>query len=537
MKKFVSLLLVFLLSLSFAACVERTPNPSGETIDLEIFVSSSEVSSRSDDAYVREKIQEAFYEDRGIKVNLNVQVLSESDFNTTMANKMAGNSWDAAVGYIGQAGIDEIMISQNVCMEIGELAESYENLYALVEDEMTATTTIDGSVYGIPSLEITNQYGVLIRKDYMEQVGYTTEPGHNDDLGAVTDPPAGRKKTLVNIDDFTDMMRRMKAQISGLKAPLSGYPWDVESTLTVGPFSDSGYTFKSVVYDEDGRIEEVLPGQITDEYYKTITYEYMWSKEGLWEEECYTGQKLNKLNAFVNGTTAIYVVDPEITKLINVARQAKKANPDAEFTILEPLYGVDENGNTTEKRGYMKKQSATSCLVINKKSENAEVILEYLDWLAEDEANYNLAKYGVENEHWVDAGEGRYTYPDSKKDRYETNPPYSGMYALLKWDLYSYKLYDNYTEEEYGWIDLVRNAETFSNACENMLFIGETTDMALNHQTAENDFFQDCLVKAWEGTIDPAISFRSSVEKYRTTAAEYIEWLTMQYSLYVAARS
>lgn len=114
MKKFVSLLLVFLLSLSFAACVERTPNPSGETIDLEIFVSSSEVSSRSDDAYVREKIQEAFYEDRGIKVNLNVQVLSESDFNTTMANKMAGNSWDAAVGYIGQAGIDEIMISQNV---------------------------------------------------------------------------------------------------------------------------------------------------------------------------------------------------------------------------------------------------------------------------------------------------------------------------------------------------------------------------------------------------------------------------------------
>lgn len=72
---------------------------------------------------------------------------------------MAGNSWDAAVGYIGQAGIDEIMISQNVCMEIGELAESYENLYALVEDEMTATTTIDGSVYGIPSLEITNQYG------------------------------------------------------------------------------------------------------------------------------------------------------------------------------------------------------------------------------------------------------------------------------------------------------------------------------------------------------------------------------------------
>jgi len=110
------------------------------------------------------------------------------------------------------------------------------------------------------------------------------------------------------------------------------------------------------------------------------------------------------------------------------------------------------------------------------------------------------------------------------------------MYGLLKWQEYSYKMYDNYTEEEYGWIETVRNAPTFRNICENMLFTGEETNMALNHQTAENDFFQDCLVKAWNGVVDPSTIFEAQCQKYKATAAEYLTWLTNQYNLYTLAR-
>lgn len=544
MKKILTGFLALMFTLSVASCGGAKTSESqsagggdGETHPVTIIMSSGEISAKNDDAYVKQIIEDKFYEDRGVRINLDVQVYTESDFNEVMSNRMASGKWDAAVGYIGQAGIDEIVISQNVCMELGEMIPLYENLYELVGEELTATTTIDGSVWGVPSLELTNQYGVLVRTDYMAQVGYTVEEGHNDDLGPVDAAPNGKLKTLKTIADFEDMMYRMKAQISGLSAPLSGYPWDVESTLTVGPFSDSGYTFKVVEsYDDQGNAMSVVPGQISENYYKTLSTEYKWSSEGLWEEECYTGQKDKKIQAFVNGKTAIYVVDPEITKLISVARRCKAANPDATFTILEPLYGVDEKGNATDKRGYMAKQSANSCLVINKRSSESEVILEYLDWLAENTDNYDLATYGVENEHWIDAGEGKYVYPDAKKDRYEANPPYSGMYGLLKWQQYSYKLYDNYTAEEYGWIDTVRNAPTFKNVCQNMLFIGEETNMALNHQTAENDFFQDCLVKAWNGVVDPATTFTAQCEKYKTTAAEYLTWLTTQYNLYKMAR-
>lgn len=543
MKKVFALLLAAMLFSLCAGCTKKNPDTSdsagssGEAQKVTIIVSSGEISAKTDDAYVKKIIEDKFYADRKKKIDLDVQVYTEKDFNDVMANRMASGKWDAAVGYIGQAGIDEIVISQNVCMELGEMIPLYENLNDLVESELTATTTIDGSIWGVPSLEHTNQYGVLIRTDYMERVGYTTEKGHSDDLGAITEAPNGRKKTLSNIADFEDMMYRMKAQISELSAPLSGYPWDVESTLTVGPFSDSGYTFKVVEgVNENGSATSVVPGQIADSYYKTICMEYKWSKDGLWEEECYTGQKDKKIQAFVSGKTAIYVVDPEITNLISVARKCKASNPQATFTVLDPLYGVDDDGNQTEKRGYMAKQSANSCLVINKKSKNSEIILEYLDWLAENKENYELATYGVKGEHWVDAGEGKYTYPDAKKQRYETNPPYSGMYGLLKWQKYAYRIYDNYTAEEYGWIDTVRNAETFSNVCNNMLFIGQESNMALNHQTAENDFFQDCLVKAWNGVVDPATTFTAQAAKYRVTAAEYLTWLTDQYNLYSIAR-
>lgn len=540
MRKFLTIVLAVMLAVLAVSCGGGSESSGGKddtTHTVTIIVSSGEISAKNDDAYVKQVIEEKFYQDRGIKINLDVQVYSESDFNDVMSNRMASNKWDAAVSYIGQAGIDEIVISQNVCMELGGMLPAYENLYKLVKDELTATTTIDGSIWGIPSLEITNQYGVLIRTDYMTQVGYTVEEGHNDDLGAIDSKPNGKLKTLKTIADFEDMMYRMKAQISTLSAPLSGYPWDLESTLTVGPFSDSGYIFKVVEsYDENGSALSVVPGQIAESYYQTISTEYKWSRDGLWEEECYTGQRDKKLQAFVNGKTAIYCVDPEITSLISVARKCKAANPDATFTILEPLYGVDENGNATDKRGYMAKQSANSCLVINKRSSQSEVLLEYLDWLAEDSANYDLATYGVENEHWISAGDGKYIYPETKKERYETNPPYSGMYGLLKWQRYSYRIYDNYSEEEYGWINTVRNAPTFRNVCENMLFTGEETNMALNHQTAENEFFQNCLIKAWNGVVDPAITFNEQCANYRSTASEYLTWLTNRYNVYTLAR-
>ena len=69
-----------------------------------------------------------------------------------------------------------------------------------------------------------------------------------------------------------------------------------------------------------------------------------------------------------------------------------------------------------------------------------------------------------------------------------------------------------------------------------MLFIGEPVDMALNHQTAENDFFQDCLVKAWNGVLDPSSTFVAQSQRYRTTAKEYLTWLTNQYNLYTISR-
>ncbi|MDY2879724.1 MAG: hypothetical protein SOT34_02115, partial [Candidatus Borkfalkiaceae bacterium] len=350
MKKIVCLLLILSCAFFSVSC-KRGGDSVGTGGDEEakkvtIIVSSGEISAKSDDAYVKKTIEDKFFADRGKRIDLDVQVYSEKDFNDVMANRMASGKWDAAVGYIGQAGIDEIVISQNVCMEIGGMISLYSDLSALVSDELTATTTIDGSVWGVPSLELTNQYGVLIRADYMERVGYTLEEGYEDDLGPVDSAPAGKRRTLKTIADFEDMMYRMKAQIKELSAPLSAYPWDLESTLTVGPFSDSGYTFKVVEgVREDGSATSVVPGQIAESYYRTLATEYKWSRDGLWEEECYTGHKDKKLQAFIQGKTAIYAVDPEITNLISVARKCKAANPSATFAVPGPLYGVDEEGN------------------------------------------------------------------------------------------------------------------------------------------------------------------------------------------------
>ena len=202
-----------------------------------------------------------------------------------------------------------------------------------------------------------------------------------------------------------------------------------------------------------------------------LGYEYLWQKEGLWEADNQVKTKEQRITDYSNGKGAIYCVDTNILELIDVARQVKAVDKNAEFTILGPLDAVDAQGKAIENSGaFVEVSKATDCMIINKRSEKAELILAYFDWLYSDVENYELCSYGIEGEHWVDAGEGYYSFPAGKEDRYLTNHPYSGVFKFLYNDDFAYRLYNNYTEEERGWIEKVENAKTISNPTDCMLF-------------------------------------------------------------------
>lgn len=546
MKKLICLLLVIAAVFGLAACGEREDEPGGDSnlsweeakknaVTITAYVDESNVYGAyikgSDEAYVKDTIEKKFYEDTGYAVNFNINYESHATFNTKMGGVMTTGQWDIAVGYLGKAGLDEVVLKQDVAMDLSSLLAAYPNIPdAIGEETMYATTLLTGEIIGIPSSVKSKTKAILIRKDYMTQVGYTEDKAEADASG-------GTLKYCQTIDDFTDMLRKMKEQIPACTMPLMGNSYDIEYAITAGACGTAGFQFNSINYNTDGSVKEVVPGWLSEGYDEVLAYEYLWQHEGLWEADNSVKTKEQRITDYSNGKGAVFCVDTNILNLIDVARQVKAVDPSAEFTILNPLDGVDESGNAVEGSGaFAEISKATDCMIINKRSEKAEIILAYMNWMYSDVENYELCSYGVEGEHWIDVGEGYFGYPEGKEDRYLVNPPYSGVFKFVSNDDFAYRLFNNYTEQEREWIEKTESAKTVKNPTDCMLFYNMTAAIANGFQTAENNFYLNCPTKAWNGSADPAQTYPQWSNTYREQAKEYLEWLTQQYKLYVAQR-
>lgn len=555
MKKFLSLLLVFLLAFGALSCKKKKTSEStsesvsssvsrpswesvkGDAIELKIYVDESNVYGAyvagSGENSVKEAIEKKFYEDTGNAIDLKIMYNTHDTFGNQFGGVMSTGQWDAAVSYLGQAGLEETVLNQNVVMDLSNLlAEHGSNIYnAIDEQAMYATTTYEGDIIGIPSVNKSKIKGILVRKDYMRLAGYT-------DSKQEAAASNGTLKYCQTINDFTDMLRAMKTKIAACTIPLIGNSYDIEFAILAGACGTAGYQYKAVNYNSDGSVKEVVPGWLSEGYQKMLNYEYLWRKEGLWEADNTIRDDNTRLSDFTNGKTGVYCANANILDLINVTRQVKAVNPNVEFAILQPLDAVDDNGKAIEGSGaYAEASRTTDCLIVNKRTDNADLIVKYLDWMYSDVKNYELCAYGIEGKHWVDAGEGFYTYPEQYKDMYLISRPYSGVFALLHNDEFAYRLFDSYSQEELSWIAKVESAKTIKNATDGMLFYNMPAQEGSNFTLAEANMYQDCAVPTWNGTSDPAITYPAQATAYRNQAGDYILWLTRQYNLYMAERS
>ena len=497
---------------------------------------------------VEERIESKFKEDTGLNLDLEIMYESHATFNNKFGAVMAGGDWDAAVGYLGQAGLNETVLGQDVTLNLADQIEGFYDLRRAVNrTALYATTTKEGEIIGIPSVNKTKMKSILVRKDYMERVGYT-------DSKADAAASIGTDKVLKHcrtIKDFDEMLRKMKAEIPECTMPLIGKVYDLEFSILAGACGTTGYQYSSINYNEDGSVKELVPGWLSEGYQDMLAWEYKWQVDGIWEKNHLNKQDSQRLSDFATGKGGVYVADCTITNLIDVARQVKASNPAAEFTVLDPLDAVDENGKGIDGTGAFAEVSRTQdCLIINKRSENGQLMLAYLNWMYQDVANYELCAYGIEGEHWEKDGEGFYKYPDQYKTVYEKKAPYSGAFALLHNDEFAFRRYAGYTQEELDWIERAEEANTVKNPMDGMLVYNMDAQMSQNVAYAESEMYAKCATPAWNGTTDPATTYAQYVEFYKTQTnygaqkdgkpddtKDYIRWLTNQYNIYMMDRN
>lgn len=229
---------------------------------------------------------------------------------------------------------------------------------------------------------------------------------------------------------------------------------------------------------------------------------------------------------FIAGKSAIFMQDPTVTHLIEVARKTKKANPDAEFTVLGAL---TKDKDSTEK-GFMRNSVATFGAMVSKTSKNAKEIVKFLRWMYRDENNYLLCKYGREGVEWeYDKENGTYEYLVG--DYIE--PPYSGILSIVENQAVADLQYAGYTDEEKSWIATARQKENYLQ--------NDTVDYLVYDKNYEHTVAKGSAAVALMKTVNPiwsgnkdaaniATNFEAARQKFVRDANAYLLGMYQSYN-------
>lgn len=543
MKKLLALFLALGLCLPVAACGNpQSGGPdggteTGDSTKIVIYVGGSSeytVVKGSDEDRVIEAVEQKYYEDTQVKLDFEVNYLGSSMMTSLPSALSGGTQIDIVISHAkGGNGIDDFVISNDAYYDLADLLSEYgSSILEKSSSAMSNVTTIEGNVIGFPSVIDPYKYGILVRKDYMEQAGYTDDP-----------EKVSEGKILVdNLEDFTDMCIKMK-EITKYSYSVTGAIWDLEKSLVTGAYADGGYFNFVAKKDASGNITSVLPGFALDEYAEILAQEYRWVAEDEIISKDANSLSLSLAEQeFISGKTGVFLTDPSINHLITVARKTKayaeEQNKTAEFTVLPPLKAT----KTSTKKGYVRNSEATFIASVMYKSKNAEAIVKFVNWMYSNEENYRLCKYGIEGVHYIDNKDGTYSYPEGK-DEYFTSQPYSGILALVENQNVCDLKYDGYTDEEKEWIAIAADKDNYvdNNVVDYLMPANE--EMNNIYDTARNRIYIDLAIPAWNGRSDP-LGILESVEgkptrfqqyknKYLEEATDYTSWVTNMYKILI----
>lgn len=483
----------------------------------------------SGDERVRSAIEEKFFADTGEKIELVLETCSSGSIGQKTMGALGadGDRIDAIVThYSSDSIITPLIGNERELKNLTELVPANSPAYlnaigkeADPEGFVYNKGLYDGKIFALSSLEHTSLYGMLINRTFMANTSF--DPDRYDiskeDYEALT------------IDEFTQLLKELKSNNGDVVRPVVGAPYDLE--YFIAPvFDNVGYTHMDI---RDG---VVYPAYATESYLDVLEYERMLQVEKLWNENPLSNPTAAR--DFTAGRAAVYTLYPEVTQQINTARDLKKARGD-DCIMIAPLMRDAE----TPTNGNARQQSAFLGLTVPQKGKNTEKLLKYINWLYEKKENYELARYGIKGEHWIEAetadGAEAYAYPEGKVAQYEENTPYSGMFCLLPNITVSDRVYAGYSEKESNWIKEVHSfpsypSEGYADEGMNLPQVSKSNRTLTRQEAALGLEYTTVRMYAWSDASLPEGStlagmHSAMMENVKTKYADYINFINAEY--------
>ncbi|MFO6498313.1 MULTISPECIES: extracellular solute-binding protein [Bacillus] len=265
--------------------------------------------------------------------------------------------------------------------EIGPYLKDYPNLKNL-DKTIVKNISIDGKVYGIYRERPLARQGVLIRKDWLDNLGLDMPETVNDIYQIAKafteqDPDQNGKDDTIGLADRNDLaFGAFKTLASYLGAPNE---WGTGQDGSLFP------DFKSRAYQE------------------AMKYMKRLYDEGLMNRDFAVTSKTQQQEHVIQGKAGIYI--GAMSDAMNLRDQGLSLNPAFQLDIVNRIQGPDGKEHTWALGGHGGMFAISKSSV--KTEEEVRNILAFFDRIAEEDIN-NLMLYGIEGVHYEKKGTRQY---------------------------------------------------------------------------------------------------------------------------------
>ncbi|OUS77856.1 hypothetical protein B1748_03515 [Paenibacillus sp. MY03] len=248
------------------------------------------------------------------------------------------------------------------------------NIKQAISPESLAGATVDGKIYGIPTLNVSYvSSGLLIRTDWLEKVG---------------------KEMPTTLDEFMDVLKAFKEKDPGGNGK-NNIPFTMDSSGLIdnimGAFGIYGH------WNEiDGKIENVSSHPELKNYTVFIRSLY---EQGLLDKEFATNKSATSAEKFTSGRAG--VLWTRWSSIPGYDEALKKNVPDAAYQFIPPMKGPNGLSGFTIVGGFNK------ITFVPKSSKHAEDVVKMINALLEPEVFKGLfigeegVDYKVENGNYI----------------------------------------------------------------------------------------------------------------------------------------
>ena len=374
-------LLTIVLGSVFAGGAGEDPDAP---IPLKLFFPGD---AKKDLEMVEAEIEKRCLED-GLNIDLNIVFLPYNDYASRF-RVMAASGEEFDGGFQAEWMGFQDLIPQGAFYDITDMLEQYPTLRNIFSDAHLKACSYEGRVYGLPWTVVrSNRIAFVLRQDIAERYGL-----EESDITTFEDVEKLAEQIKKDYPDMIPIALRYGYAHNEERIFLNkmGYAQNLVDTYQV--------TYK--LTDDELKFISLYDVPEYKEYF--VTTMNRWYEKGFFASNPMVVVEDVKTQVASGKYASTFL---SIGDLATMNNMVTGANPEWKGMKVFFMY-PDEP---------MELRSATGNLfVVSSTSKHPETVLQFLNWLVSDRANWDLFIYGIEGVHYVLDENGKVCQPDGMK--------------------------------------------------------------------------------------------------------------------------